>query len=129
MLQRPKVPSTATVSESGALVLYETACRALAEAHSFDEVKNIRDKMVALQHWARQAKNTTMIVQATEIRMRAERNAGELLAKMAERGEREAKGGDRKSKSRDATLIKPPKLADLGINKNPVLPLAGAGRA
>ena len=113
----PKVPSTAIVSESGALVLYDAACRALAEAHSIDEVKSIRDKMVALQHWARQAKNSTMIVQATEIRMRAERNAGELLVKMAERGERQKPGDDpRGVNSRGAQPLKP-KLADLGINK------------
>jgi N6-adenosine-specific RNA methylase IME4 len=71
-----------------------------------------------MQAYAKQAKDTTLITQATEIRMRAERRAGELLREMAERNERQIKGGDRRSKSQAATLIAPPpKLADLGINK------------
>jgi hypothetical protein len=56
--------------------------------------------------------------QSAEIRERAERRTGELLIEMRETGERDAGlGGDRKSRSHDATVIAPPKLVDLGITK------------
>jgi hypothetical protein len=84
-----------------ALVYYDTACRALAQVHRVDEVKAIRDKAVAMQAYARQATDTTLITHATMIRMRAERRAGELLIEMAQRDERPR---GRKKESHAATL-------------------------
>jgi N6-adenosine-specific RNA methylase IME4 len=90
------------------LALYDAARNALAAAGCVDEVKQIRDKAVALQTYAKQAKDTELIRHATAIRMRAERRCGELLKQMAERDERPR---GRKKESHVATL------SDLGISR------------
>ena len=92
------------------LVRYDAMCRAITEAHAVDEVKDIRDKALAWEMYSRQAKNTDAERDACEIRLRAERKAGELLKAMAK-----AKGGRPSGKTGDTTL--PVSLEELGVSK------------
>lgn len=99
-----------------ALVRYDAMCTAIAAAYAVDEVKDIRDKARAIEVYARQAKNTEAERQACEIRLRAERRAGQLLAETQKRnGARGNPGGQgaRIVESHDVT----PQLADLGISR------------
>lgn len=97
-----------------ALVKYEEARRALAEAHSVDEVAQIRDRAEAARQAARIAGDIEMVNWAAEIRIRAERKAGELLKEMAEAGARAEKGGDQRSLESSSSV----RLDDLGIDKH-----------
>lgn len=63
-----------------ALIRYDEACKALAKAKSVDEAKSIKDKAEALRAFARIAKNRQLEIDAAEIRIRAERRLGELIA-------------------------------------------------
>lgn len=95
-----------------ALVRYEAARVALAECHQVDEVKDIRDKAEAMAAYARQAKDQELILWATEIKVRAERRAGEMILHKRSTGEMAAAGGDRKSENK----IEQTSLKDYGIS-------------
>jgi N6-adenosine-specific RNA methylase IME4 len=97
---------------SAALTRYDKARKALSEAHSVDEVKEIMDQGAAVAEYARRAKDLEMIAWATAIQQDAARKAGELLRVMKERGERDTGHGDRRAESQAAI----PKLADLGVS-------------
>jgi hypothetical protein len=91
------------------LTLLGRAERALAEARSIEQVKEIRDQAEAVRTYARSASLGLEIQNyAAEVKLRAERKAGKVL------GECKLRGGDRRSKSHDPTL----KLSDLGITRD-----------
>jgi N6-adenosine-specific RNA methylase IME4 len=91
------------------LALLDRAQRAIAKAESIDEVKDIRDKAEAARTYAESA-SLGLEAQnyAAEVKLRAERKAGELIAQL------ELHGGDRRSKNSDERV----RLEDLGISKD-----------
>lgn len=101
------------------LVKYEAACRALAEAKAVDEVKDLRDKADAMRIYAMQAKNKTLEVDAAEIRIRAERRLGEMIAAQKESGGLSKGAADKGANAVDTNdRVKKPKLSDAGISKD-----------
>lgn len=78
-----------------------------------DEVKDIRDKAQAMAAYARQAKDTELLAWVTEIKVRAERKAGEMLAAM----QKQNGGHASKARSRSTTEL-PPTLESLGVSKD-----------
>ena len=97
------------------LTKYDAARHALQVASTVDEVKDIRDKAEAMAAYARQARDTELIKWATEIKVRAERRAGQMLAEMPKATG--AKGvGPIAVPSCDRN--QPPTLAEIGITKN-----------
>lgn len=96
-----------------ALIRYDAARKALAAAHRVDEVKRIHDKATALLAYARQAGDLTLQNQAAEIRILAERRAGQLLVNLEEVGQRQTRerGRPRKASS-------PVTLSKVGITRN-----------
>jgi len=68
------------------LTRYNSACRAIAEARAIDEVKDIHDFSIAMDAYARQARNKDLEIEASEIRFRAERRIGELIREQGQMG-------------------------------------------
>src|SRR6516165_7328513 len=77
---------TASTTTTDLLPLYEAACRALERAKTVDEVKNILNQAAAMQACARQAKNKLLEAYAAEIRERAERRLGQMIAAQRDAG-------------------------------------------
>src|SRR5262245_54136444 len=100
---------------------YNAARNALADARRIDEVKDIRDKAMALELYAYQARDGQLAADATEIKMRATRRVGELMSELREGGQL-AKGGDkggRKPKAgvRRTPANRPATLAEQFVDK------------
>jgi len=97
---------------STALVRTEAAWRALEEARTVDEIKDVRNKAEALRLYAKQAGlGLEMQNTCAEIKLQAERRAGGMLAE-TEKNPGTVLGGN---------IVQPPsdipKLADLGLSK------------
>jgi hypothetical protein len=101
------------VAAETTLARISQARRALAAASTLDDVLQIRDQAEALRVYAKAASDSLEAANAAaEIKLRAERKAGEMLAAMEKRD-----GGDAaRARSHDVTEL-PPSLEDLGIDK------------
>lgn len=99
------------------LIKYEQARHALAVCKQVDEVKDWADKAAAMQAYGRMAKDKALEVDAAEIRIRAERRLGELIAAQ-KAGPGLNTGSKGIGKSAVATNDRTPTLADVGISKD-----------
>ncbi len=70
-----------------ALANYDAGRRAIERARNHDEAADIRDKAEALAAYARQAKDKDLLAWVTEIKVRAERRAGELVIEGQKNGQ------------------------------------------
>ncbi|MDB5608123.1 MAG: hypothetical protein JWP25_5023 [Bradyrhizobium sp.] len=100
-----------------ALVRYEMARAALADARSVDEVKDIHDKAAAMAAYARMANDTQLEADASELRLRAERRLGVMIAAEKITG-RLRTGPAPKPIGRDHQPIARVKLSDIGVTKD-----------
>lgn len=89
------------------------ARRALAEARTLDDFSSIREQAEAVRYACKVAGCSVELVnEAVEIKLRAERAAGTLLAAMPKQ-----KPGEYQRKQRDQADPVAPTLADLGVEK------------
>lgn len=91
------------------LIVLDRFNRMLAEAEAIDEVTDIRSRAEAVRSWVKSAAlGLELQNRAAEVKLRAERKAGQLLADLRLRG------GDRKSAHGEERV----RLSDLGISHN-----------
>jgi FtsZ-binding cell division protein ZapB len=106
-------------TEAGiALSHYDAACSALAAALAVDEVQDIRAKAEAMRAYAKQAKNRQMEMDAAEIRIRAERRMGEMMAAQGATVGKATGQLRRGLESNPREPTDPPTLTEAGIDKN-----------
>lgn len=95
-----------------ALLKYDAACHAIAEAKTVDEVSDWIDKAAAVREYGRRIKNRQLEIDAIEIRVRAKKRRGELLLRLREQGR--IRDGRKKQSDDDDRLT----LEDLGVSKD-----------
>jgi hypothetical protein len=101
------------MNDSGAIAQITRARQFLAEAKDLTDIKTVRDMAEAARLYARAAGlGQDAMNEAAEVKLRAERKAGEALAEMAKH-----KGG-RPSKTAytDDAVSHPPTLAEIGVS-------------
>jgi hypothetical protein len=100
------------------LIKYEAARHALTEAKQADEVMMIRDKARAIQAAAMIAKDKQLEIDASEIRIRAERRLGEMIRQQKEtEGLNKGEAGRFTGGTNEEPPAVKPTLASVGISK------------
>jgi N6-adenosine-specific RNA methylase IME4 len=100
------------------LIHFDKARQELALASTIDEVKQIRDQAEAIRQYIKQQKGSfEMQNQAAEIKLRAERRAGEILRETELPAGARGLGINQYSEVELHDVTPPPKLEDLGISK------------
>jgi N6-adenosine-specific RNA methylase IME4 len=94
-----------------AILKYDAACRAVAEAKTLDEVRDWEDKAAAVREYTRRAGNRTLELDAIEIRERARLRRGQLLLALRAEGKLSQGTGRKKSSAADFVT-----LEDLGVS-------------
>ena len=95
------------------LILWDNMKNAVIECHSIDEISKLRNKAEAYRYALKQAKESPEVIRkAEEIKLRAERRAGELLKETPKHG------GNRQNKEAKATYQATRLLSDMGISYN-----------
>jgi N6-adenosine-specific RNA methylase IME4 len=98
-----------------AVLKYDAACRAIAEAKSVDEVTDWIDKAAAVREYGRRIRNRQIEIDAIEIRVRAKKRRGEILASMKAAGQiRRGQASKEMSSTNDISFT----LDELGISRN-----------
>lgn len=95
------------------LRIYSEAKRVLAEYKTVDEVKDFRDKALAIEAYAKQANDYELERDAAIARVRAERKCGELLAQTDK-----AKGNQHVNSAKSNNTTEQKTLSEMGITKD-----------
>ncbi len=102
------------MSEDFGLVRWDAMKTAVAECHSVDEITQIRNQAEAYRYALKQAKESPEVIRkAEEIKLRAERRAGELLKE----GDIQRGGGFRGNQHNEVKS-KVTTLADIGVTRD-----------
>ncbi len=109
----PQAQQREDLQETKDLTHFDKARQELELATRIDEVKSIRDKAAAIQAYLKQSGESLEIQNmAAEIKIRAERRAGEILSEM------DLHQGGRPSENPSHDEIGFPRLRDLDIDRN-----------